>query len=80
MHPDTDFLDCLLLGNKKTEFQQDSKVVSKIPYTQMVGIGRFDKEKSDAEREQRRPQVEQRKATPIKKIIVMPTIVGRTKR
>ena len=46
----------------------------------MVGIGRFDKEQSDAEREQRRPQVEQRKATPIKKIIVMPTIVGRTKR
>ena len=32
----------------------------------MVGIARFDKERSDAEREQRRPQVEQRKATPIK--------------
>ena len=32
----------------------------------MVGIARFDKEQSDAEREQRRPQVEQRKATPIK--------------
>ena len=41
--------------------------MSKIPYTlQMVGIGRFNKEQSDAEREQRRPQVEQRKATPIK--------------
>ena len=39
--------------------------MSKIPYTlQMVGIARFDKERSDAEREQRRPQVEQRKATP----------------
>ena len=41
--------------------------MSKIPYTlQMVGIGRFNKEQSDAEREQRRPLVEQRKATPIK--------------
>ena len=81
MHPDTDFLDCLLLGNKKNGISAGPKVVSKIPYIlQMVGIGRFDKEQSDAEREQRRPQVEQRKATPIKKIIVMPTIVGRTKR
>ena len=32
----------------------------------MVGIARFDKEQSDAEREQHRPPVEQRKATPIK--------------
>ncbi len=32
----------------------------------MVGIARFDKERSDEEREQRRPEVEQRKATHIK--------------
>ncbi|MBE6392132.1 MAG: hypothetical protein E7042_08080 [Lentisphaerae bacterium] len=29
----------------------------------LVGMGGFDKEQSDAEREQRRPQVEQRRAT-----------------
>ena len=41
--------------------------MSEIPYIlQIVGIARFDKERSDEEREQRRPEVEQRKATHIK--------------
>ena len=32
LHPYTDFSYCLLQEKYKTEFQQDSKVVSKIPY------------------------------------------------